>query len=252
MGTVANGQFLQRSGSTIIGVAAPTGLALTAVAPVNVTRVAAAVGVSTEAARGDHKHDISVAAPVTIGTANATGTSSSLAAANHVHAHGNQAGGALHAVAVAGVSNGFLSAADKTKLDGIGVFGSEYHRAQDLPIDTNSTTTFNTKVTLGPVSLDGGVYRVEWGYGWNLDSQSNDFEARLLQDAVQLGELHKQEPQDSRGSDPTGTTQRFYAHRQRFETLSAGNHTWVVEWRTASGGTAASIWEATIEVVRVG
>lgn len=33
--------------------------------------------------------------------------------------HGNRGGGALHAVVVAGVSAGFMSAADKTKLDGI-------------------------------------------------------------------------------------------------------------------------------------
>lgn len=36
---------------------------------------------------------------------------------DHVHEHGTLTGGAHHAVAVAGVSNGFLSAADKTRLD---------------------------------------------------------------------------------------------------------------------------------------
>ena len=35
--------------------------------------------------------------------------------------HGNRGGGTLHAVAVAGVSNGFLASADKTKLDGLPV-----------------------------------------------------------------------------------------------------------------------------------
>lgn len=48
--------------------------------------------------------------------AQAAGTSNKTAAADHVHGHGNQAGGTLHADAVAGVSAGFLSAAGATKL----------------------------------------------------------------------------------------------------------------------------------------
>lgn len=48
--------------------------------------------------------------------AQAAGTSNKTAAADHVHAHGNQLGGTLHADAVAGVSAGFLSASGATKL----------------------------------------------------------------------------------------------------------------------------------------
>lgn len=58
------------------------------------------------------------AAPVTIGTANSEGAANTFARSNHVHAHGDQAGGTLHAAATTSV-NGFMSAADKTKLDGI-------------------------------------------------------------------------------------------------------------------------------------
>lgn len=63
------------------------GASLTAIAPVNVTKAAAAVGVSTEAARGDHKHDVTTAAPATgIGGANSEGTATSLARSDHSHA----------------------------------------------------------------------------------------------------------------------------------------------------------------------
>ncbi len=48
----------------------------------------------------------------------ALGNATTAAPANHVHAHGNQLGGTLHADATTGTS-GFLSAADKTKLDGL-------------------------------------------------------------------------------------------------------------------------------------
>jgi hypothetical protein len=78
-----------------------------------------AAGASTDASRGDHRHQVTTAIAVDIGTANAIGTSASLARADHVHNHGNLAGGSLHAVAVAAVSDGFISAADQMKLDGV-------------------------------------------------------------------------------------------------------------------------------------
>ena len=59
--------------------------ALTASAPANVTKAAALVGVSAEAARADHKHDITTTTPVSTGLTNQEGTSSSLARADHQH-----------------------------------------------------------------------------------------------------------------------------------------------------------------------
>jgi hypothetical protein len=51
-----------------------------------------------------------------IGTQDA-GVSNKVARADHVHAHGDQAGGSLHADVVAGGADGFMTGADKTKLD---------------------------------------------------------------------------------------------------------------------------------------
>lgn len=119
-------------------------------APANVTKAAAAIGTSGEPARADHKHDVTTAVvgaitiaaaaaegtatslarsdhvhslaasatPQSIGTANATGTGTAAAREDHVHNHGAQTSGTLHAVATTSVA-GFLSAADKTKLDGV-------------------------------------------------------------------------------------------------------------------------------------
>jgi hypothetical protein len=53
--------------------------------------------------------------PQSVGTA-AAGSSSAYSRADHVHGHGNQAGDLLHAIATGSVA-GFLSAADKTRLD---------------------------------------------------------------------------------------------------------------------------------------
>lgn len=56
--------------------------------------------------------------PVTISTANLIGTANALARSDHQHAHGNLGGGTTHA-AVTQLVNGYMSAADKVKLDGI-------------------------------------------------------------------------------------------------------------------------------------
>lgn len=88
-------------------------------APVAVTKAAAAAGVSTAPARADHKHDVSTAAAVDLTNAtNAEGTASTLARSDHTHAHGARGGGTLHDVATTAAA-GFMSAADKAKLDGL-------------------------------------------------------------------------------------------------------------------------------------
>lgn len=63
--------------------------ALTSTAPVNVTKAAAAVGVGTTAARHDHKHDVTTAAPsgtaVRVGNSAAEGSATTLARSDHTH-----------------------------------------------------------------------------------------------------------------------------------------------------------------------
>lgn len=58
---------------------------LATVAPVNVTKAAAAIGTSSEAARADHKHDITTAVVGNVGVANAEGVATSLARSDHTH-----------------------------------------------------------------------------------------------------------------------------------------------------------------------
>ena len=88
-------------------------------APVNVTKATAAEGTSNSLARADHKHDVTTAAATEItDSTNAEGVATSLARSDHQHAHGTRGGGTLHAEATTSVA-GFMSAADKTKLDGL-------------------------------------------------------------------------------------------------------------------------------------
>jgi len=81
-----SGLFLQTLGAVADPVWA-SAAAVTATAPVNVTKAAAAVGTATDAARADHKHDVTTAAPSTgVGGANSEGTATTLARSDHNHA----------------------------------------------------------------------------------------------------------------------------------------------------------------------
>lgn len=159
--TLAAGSMSAADKTKLDGITAgATNTPLTSSAPANVTKAAAVVGVATTAARADHKHDIDTGTPVTISTANAAGSGTALALANHVHDHGALAGGDRHAVAVAGVSAGFLSAADKAKLDSLNpVFASNFQTVVEEAATTTTSSTYTSKVTLVTGALTG-TYRV--------------------------------------------------------------------------------------------
>lgn len=94
---------------------------------------------------GDSRRDFG--SPVTIGTANADGTAVTVARADHVHDHGAQTDPTLHAAAIAGGNAGFMTGADKTKLDGIeagaqvNVFGEVLLNGGIANVGGNSTMT---------------------------------------------------------------------------------------------------------------
>lgn len=81
---------------------------------------------------------LSSTTPAAIGAA-AVGVGTTAARDDHVHAHGNQAGGSLHAEVVAGGASGFMSGADKTKLNGIAAGATA--NATDAQLRDRSTHT---------------------------------------------------------------------------------------------------------------
>jgi hypothetical protein len=78
---------------------------------------------------------ISTATPAAVGSATA-GTSLTCSPDDHVHAHGNLAGGSFHAAAVAGVSDGFMTGAMATALAAV-TDNSVYAKASGLDIITD-------------------------------------------------------------------------------------------------------------------
>ena len=106
-------------------------------APINVTKDTADAGSSPVPARADHKHDITTATPSTIGTANDEGFASALSRSDHFHDHGAQVTGTHHAAATESV-NGFLSAADKAKLNNMSLKSFQFFADQlDNPVNAD-------------------------------------------------------------------------------------------------------------------
>ncbi len=127
---------------------APAGLdALPTAAPID----ADADGNNTEGnanayARSNHKHNVVTGSPIEItDSTNFAGTGSALVKSNHQHAHGNRGGGSLHAQVTPSV-DGFMSAADKTKLNAM-VFGFLAYTNTANQSTTQNNTAY-TAITL--------------------------------------------------------------------------------------------------------
>lgn len=116
----------------------------------------------------------------------------------------------------------------------------------DGTISMTTSETFQTKVSMSP-TFTAGNYIIEVSYGWNHDSTTSSFEAKVEIDSTIEGQLHKQKPFDASGSwEGTGTDQRFYASRRFKVSLDAGSHTIALLYRTDNAGDTSAIWDSMI------
>lgn len=125
-------------------------------------------------------------------------------------------------------------------------------------VATNSTTTFNTKMTTATVTLEPGEYELSVGYGWSRDNTGDNFESRLQVDidgagfaAIGFDPMHEQEPKDVAGTfSTTGTDQKHGFHRVRKLIVAAeATYAFRLQWRGETGG-ESSLWDAMIKVQR--
>ncbi len=123
------------------------GVSLGAGLPTTLDAGAAAVGAAATASPLDHKHAINVGVPVSVGAANAEGVALELARRDHVHDHGAQTDPTQHAVATT-TDAGFMSSADKTKLDGLSaVTVDEGTVRAALALSAGDVSVNNQKIT---------------------------------------------------------------------------------------------------------
>ncbi len=85
----------------------------------------------------------------------AAGVLNTYARADHQHAHGNQNGGSLHSAATT-LSAGFMSAADKVKLDGLENFSGDYNDLSNKPtLFSGAYADLSGKPALANVATSG-------------------------------------------------------------------------------------------------
>lgn len=96
-------------------------------------------------------------APENVSSTAAAGVQATFSRADHVHAHGNQAGGTLHSAATT-LAAGFMSAADKSKLDGLATVATSgsYTDLADKPsLFSGAYADLTGKPSLATVATSG-------------------------------------------------------------------------------------------------
>ncbi len=128
------------------------------------------------------------------------------------------------------------------------------HIFDDTETTTTSTVFQNYFTLTTPATNEAGTYKIVISYIWNHDSTTSDFEGRVVLDGDTANPItfHKQEPKDSAGGDPSGTTQR-YGYTQVVEVIvAAGSHTYDFEFRTDNGANESTVFQAFLYSKRIG
>jgi hypothetical protein len=210
-----------------------TGALVTSNPPVNVTKAAAVVGTGVDAARDDHKHDVSTAAAVELtDSTNAEGAASTLARSNHTHAHGSRGGGSLHAAAIAAGAAGFMSGADKSKVDNLptsfGVLAEtivvdQAVNTSTIVVPPNWATLLTTSVTI----VAGNILLINFSAGASNGTNNREVHFRLIVDGVtRRGVGMTVSPANSPAS---------VSMVARITGLAAGPRTVTIEWQVDAG-----------------
>ena len=144
-------------------------------------------------------------------------------------------------------------AANKEYVDSF-VFGNDAFFVQDLTVSTQTTTTYQTKLSGNfPSNLPNTAqYLVMTNYQWNLDSTGRDFNSRLRINNVEIFQ-HRQEPKDAAGNfGSTGTDQRYcFTNVRILQGTQLSGDPFILEWRTQTNNIEASIWNASIVMWRI-
>lgn len=123
------------------------------------------------------------------------------------------------------------------------VFGANYSWDSDDSTTGTTSATFQRKTTLSTTDMGAGYYRLGWYFEWRIDSTGTDIETRIIVDNTTVVMEHNQEAKDS----SSWHTESGYFVTQ----LSAGNHSFGLDYRVENYGTTCYIRRARIEIWRV-
>ncbi len=140
---------------------------------------------------------------------------------------------------------------------------SERYYGQQIAVTNTTSTVFAVHQTFTTPVLSGGIYRVEWSYGFSNNTVAQGAVIQIRQpggtpngDPVQADLLNyvRLDPQDSAGSSRiggTGTDQENSSAGFLEFVLPAAAATFVVEFRSTTGA-ITSVWGSKLSIVRVG
>lgn len=136
-------------------------------------------------------------------------------------------------------------------IDPINVMTGLKGEGESLEISTTNDLNFQQKLRLTVMDLVLGEYRIVWAYSWNLNSTSQNFEARVQVNDVDTVGLHIEEPEDSvgnYGSTGSGQVLRYSGLAKR---VMSGTVNIDLDWKAPQKGTPASIWDVRLELWRI-
>lgn len=111
-------------------------------------------------------------------------------------------------------------------------FGDFSTFTEDLTQSTSAITGFTQKLRLTTPAVTAGDYRIGWSFTWGNDSAANSTRVKIEEDDItSLWEMYT-EPKDG------GADQKIPADGLAQRTLTAGIHTFDMDFATTAGGTA--------------
>lgn len=132
-----------------------------------------------------------------------------------------------------------------------GAFGANLQLDERLDEQTTTSTTWQTYLNINYNSIDPtSTYRMGLQFVWGYSSASTDFEARMLINNEQYGEIFKVEPKDG------GTDQRnqeymlAWLSEARFSAWTTNNQV-QIQFRASNGGNTARMYKASVEFWRI-
>ena len=137
-------------------------------------------------------------------------------------------------------------------------FAGIFHLFESSSVSiTTSSSTYTEKINGTTPVVPSGKYRIMISYSWSHNDTGSDFIANIQvnsTDIGQLGDFHRQEPQDSSGTfGSTGTNQKHQMTRVYYYDLASdGTINVVLKFLSSLSGEESSMWDAIVEIVRVG
>ncbi len=124
-------------------------------------------------------------------------------------------------------------------------FGDFYAVSESLGQSINDTLAFVQKVRLTTPAVDAGDYRIGWSFTWGNESTSDDTIVQIEEDDTTVLWTMQAEAKDG------GTDQQAPAGGFAETTLTAGIHTFDMDFRTSDAGEEARIAQARLEFWKV-